>query len=56
MEFFLTQMPNSFLGRLEGFVFFLMLAAAVFLLHHLHNREDRIIIKVPEEKPKKTKK
>ena len=56
MEFYLTQMPDSFLGRLEGFAFFLILGCAVFLLHHLHNREDRIIIKVPEEKPKKAKK
>ena len=56
MEFYLTQMPNSFLGRLEGFACFLMFASAVFLLHRLHNHEDRIIIKIPEEKPKKSKK
>jgi len=56
MEFFLTEMPNSFLGRIEGFVFFALFACAVFLLHQLHNREDRIMMKEAKENPKKTKK
>lgn len=53
MDFILTQMPNSFLGRLEGVVFFLMFAFAVFVLHRAHSREERIVVKESEKKSKK---
>jgi len=55
MEFFLTQFPESFLGKVEGAVFFLMFACAVYLMHQMHRREERIYRteKVQSRKPKR---
>ena len=41
MEFFITQMPESFLGRIEGFVFLLLFVGAVLAMHKLHNSDYR---------------
>jgi hypothetical protein len=55
MEFFLTRFPESFLGKVEGVLFFLMFVSAVYILHQMHRREDRIYKteKVSSRKPKK---
>jgi hypothetical protein len=45
MAFYLTQMPSSFLGKLEGVIFFLMFAFAVLLLHRFLGQEERITAK-----------